>query len=151
MYTPTPAESEDYDWAFKLVKVSSRISTNHISDSSVTIESINNLPKSYWKNNNKKNQQEISENSFSVFPIPSISESKFLFSLSEDSQVSIQVTNLIGQAVASPVLNEHMNAGRYQVNYAVNELIHGVYFCTLTCKTATGKEYNKTQKLVVVK
>jgi hypothetical protein len=58
-----------------------------------------------------------------------------------DSQITIIITNFLGQIVAVPLQNQWQATGNRQINFAVNGLPNGSYFCTVKTSYAvmTGK------------
>jgi len=88
-----------------------------------------------------ENSKEVA--SLSVYPNPVKDIAKVTLTLSQAANVTISVTNLVGQQVMS--LNKgNMSAGKQQFNLDANNLATGVYFVSAT---VNGQKF--TQKLVV--
>ncbi len=88
----------------------------------------------------EKNKESVSLN---VYPNPVKDIAKVTLTLTQTSNVTISVTNLVGQQVMS--LNKGtMNAGSQQFSMDASNLTTGVYFVTVN---VDGQKY--TQKLVV--
>ena len=67
------------------------------------------------------------------------------FSITNTSQVSLEVFNIKGEKV-NQLLNEELNAGKYQFKFDASQLSSGLYFY----KIVSGK-YSATKKMLLVK
>jgi len=67
------------------------------------------------------------------------------FSIPNTSQVSLEVFNIKGEKV-NQLLNEELNAGKYQFKFDASQLSSGLYFY----KIVSGK-YSATKKMLLVK
>jgi len=66
-----------------------------------------------------------------IYPNPAVNEANLHFNLSKESEVSISITNLLGEEM------EVMNSKNYQPGFQnialpVSELRQGIYFCNIT-------------------
>lgn len=84
------------------------------------------------------------EVAFSVFPNPFKKHISINFSLKNQSVVSLQVFNLLGQEVKTILENEKEAAGEHQFSFATNG--EGIYFVNLK---VDGKVF--LQKIVLVR
>ena len=75
--------------------------------------------------------EEVTENSISIFPNPTNSISTISFTLSEAASVKMEVYNTMGSMVYSNG-TETMNAGNQKVIFDGSELPNGIYFVNLT-------------------
>jgi Secretion system C-terminal sorting domain len=80
--------------------------------------------------------------SLSVAPNPFNNQLSIQYELQEASQVTVSLSNALGQTV-KVLVNEKVEAGSYQINESTADLPSGVYIITM--KTPTGM---KTQKVV---
>ena len=80
------------------------------------------------------------------YPNPFNAETTIPFALPKESQVKIEIYNLLGQRVAI-LMNETAGAGNHQVKWDAGRFSAGVYLVTLE---AAG-EYMQTQKIVLLK
>jgi hypothetical protein len=78
----------------------------------------------------------------SVAPNPFNNQLSIQYELQEASQVTVSLSNALGQTV-KVLVNEKVEAGSYQINESTADLPSGVYIITM--KTPTGM---KTQKVV---
>jgi hypothetical protein len=67
---------------------------------------------------------------FSAYPNPFSGELNITYSLPEDKVVSITVTNLLGQTIATPESNRSKNAGTHRLTLQSSAWSDGVYFIT---------------------
>jgi hypothetical protein len=79
---------------------------------------------------------------FSIFPNPIISQSIIEYTLSEQSNIQIELINIVGQKVAT-IRNESQSSGDYQYNIGnyLSGKAKGMYFLRMTIngQTATKK------------
>jgi hypothetical protein len=67
------------------------------------------------------------------------------FSIAEESNVSITVSNSLGEEIET-FLNERMNAGSYEISFDADLLPSGIYFYTLT-----ARNFIETKKMILLK
>lgn len=79
------------------------------------------------------------------YPNPFNPQTTISYAIKDPGFVSLKVYNLIGQEVATLVSNT-MEAGRYTVNFAGDNLPSGIYLYTLT-----AGEFTQTQKMLLLK
>ena len=80
-----------------------------------------------------------------VTPNPVVGATKIQFSLQQPSQVSLRVTNSLGQVVKE-LASGAMNTGTYSADFDANDLPTGMYYYTLVAGTQS-----LTRSMVVVK
>ncbi|MGA9116372.1 MAG: LamG-like jellyroll fold domain-containing protein [Bacteroidota bacterium] len=90
------------------------------------------------------------------YPNPFNPETRIEFSLPEQSTVTLQVFNLLGQRVAVLADNEQQEAGRFGVTWNPASALpgglgSGVYFYRLDAKGASGRVFASTKKMVLLK
>ena len=81
--------------------------------------------------------------SFSIIPNPAHEQVSFLFSLTKEEQVSIQLTDVSGKIVYERPRSV-FSKGQYNHHLPLRDIPSGLYFCTFEC----GKS-RKTTKLVI--
>jgi hypothetical protein len=79
------------------------------------------------------------------FPNPFNPETNIVFSLKNNSVVTLKVYNLIGQEVAT-LVNEFKQSGTYQVNFNADGLSSGTYFYNLQ-----SGDFSQTKKMTLIK
>jgi len=79
------------------------------------------------------------------YPNPFNPSTKIGYSLPEADQVEITVYNNLGQVVET-LVNEHKNAGIYEVEFNANQLPSGIYFYKLQAGS-----YSQVRRMVLVK
>jgi hypothetical protein len=85
------------------------------------------------------------------YPNPFNPSSKIRYALPFNSNVKIEIYNVLGQKVKE-LLNTQKNAGYYEVNFNTTGLASGVYLYMLYAKSTDGKsEYRDTKKMVLLK
>jgi hypothetical protein len=93
----------------------------------------------------KPGKFEISQN----YPNPSNPKSLIDFQLPEDSKVTIQVYNLIGEEVTT-LIDGNLTAGFYKAVFDGNNLASGVYIYRIIAQGQT-QSFTKTMKMILVK
>ncbi|MCK4559582.1 MAG: T9SS type A sorting domain-containing protein [Calditrichia bacterium] len=79
------------------------------------------------------------------YPNPFNPVTKIKFDLPEESQVNLLVYNSMGQVVAT-LLNDHLGAGRYTMDFNADQLPSGVYFYRISA----GK-FTDVKRMLVIK
>jgi len=69
------------------------------------------------------------------YPNPFNPSTKIAFTLSYSSQIVLNVYNIVGEKVAT-LVNEHMNAGAYTINFNASNLSSGVYLYKLKSRAS---------------
>lgn len=93
----------------------------------------------------KKGVQVLGVENMVVFPNPNQGQISVEFQVKVDSEVSLNVHDLIGRKVLE-VLNQKMPAGEYRYNVDVTSLDNGMYLLTLQ-----AVDLNQTQKIFIDK
>ena len=94
---------------------------------------------------NSINEVAVGVNNLEVYPNPSSDVTTASFNLTEQSDVTVEVVDLLGKTVKT-IARKNMTAGECRVPMNVAELAAGVYMI----KVSTGKG-SLTQRLSVVK
>jgi hypothetical protein len=79
------------------------------------------------------------------YPNPFNPSTKIVYSLPRANQVKITIYNNLGQVV-DKLVNEHKNAGTYEVEFNAAQLPSGVYFYKLEAGT-----FNQVRKMILIK
>jgi hypothetical protein len=81
------------------------------------------------------------------YPNPFNPSTTIKFEVPKENNVHIIIYDAAGREVQT-LVNEHMNAGTYQINWNAGNYSSGIYFYTMT----TGdNSYRDTKKMVLVK
>jgi hypothetical protein len=91
---------------------------------------------------------ELSQN----YPNPFNPTTKINYSLPNDSRVTLEIFNIIGQRIAQ-IVNEQQSAGYYTVNFGKSStsIASGIYIYKLTAIDNTGKTYSSIKKMMLLK
>ena len=117
-----------------------------ISADNITSFSPNSI--SYIEDMNSEISESIipdSYNIISIYPNPFNPVTKIEFSIPEDSQVSIVVYNLYGEEV-HVLTNKEYQVGYHYITWDASQYSSGIYFLNMS-----SRDYNTTQKLILVK
>ena len=80
-----------------------------------------------------------------VYPNPVSNNVNIEFNLTEQTNVTVSITDLLGKTIAS-VVSEEMNAGNNQINYATSAIPNGVYLLKINTENTL-----QVRKMVVNK
>jgi hypothetical protein len=80
------------------------------------------------------------------YPNPFNPTTNIRFSLPEQSNVTLKIFNILGQAVATPLLNESLDRGDHAVVVDAKNWVSGVYFYQLSAGT-----YTSVKKMTLLK
>jgi hypothetical protein len=91
---------------------------------------------------------ELSQN----YPNPFNPTTKINYSLPNDSKVTLEVYNIIGERVAQ-LVNEEQSAGYYVVNFGTssNNIPSGIYIYKFTAADNTEKNFSSIKKMILLK
>ena len=92
---------------------------------------------------------ELSQN----YPNPFNPTTKINYTLPNDSRVTLEIFNLIGERVAQ-IVNEQQAAGYYVVNFgssSVKNIASGIYIYKLTTVDNIGKNFSSIKKMMLLK
>jgi len=81
------------------------------------------------------------------YPNPFNPSTSLTFELAEPKQVSLQIINIQGTTVSSPLYHQHMPAGVHHIRFNAIDLPSGIYFYRLT--TRQGESF--TRKMLLLK
>ncbi len=79
------------------------------------------------------------------YPNPFNPSTKINFSLPEASNVTLKIYNALGQEITT-LVNQFMNAGKYEVSYDAAELPTGIYLYSLS-----AGNFNSVKKMLLIK
>ena len=100
---------------------------------------------------NAKNGLPVNYEIYQNYPNPFNPSSKIRYALPFNSNIKIEVYNILGQKVRE-LLNEQKAAGYYEVTFNTNGLSSGIYLYMIYAKSIDGKsEYRNTKKMVFLK
>ncbi len=83
---------------------------------------------------------------FKIYPNPFSQQSTLEFELSNDTEVSIFISDITGKKLSTLADNQQKNAGKHQVTFNANGIAPGIYYCTLI-----AGDKIETQKMVITK
>lgn len=95
--------------------------------------------------NNSPGKYILSQN----YPNPFNPSTIIGLSLKENCFVSLKVYDLLGKEIES-LVNNNMNAGKYELNFDANNLPGGIYFYRLEVNSSNGK-FTDTKKMILIK
>ena len=87
------------------------------------------------------------------YPNPFNPTTKINYTLPNDSRVTLEVFNLVGERVAQ-IVNAQQSAGYYVVNFgasSVKNIASGIYIYKLTAADNTGKNFSSIKKMMLLK
>ncbi|MBX7206030.1 MAG: zinc-dependent metalloprotease [Bacteroidia bacterium] len=93
-----------------------------------------------------RNKPVLSTTNFYAYPNPFTNELKLVYGLPEDGEVSIAITNLVGQKVATIENNTFKQSGVHKFSFNAEALKEGIYFINFTAGS-----YTQTQKVVLIR
>lgn len=97
----------------------------------------------YWKNPTLNiNTQSHNNVDLICFPNPSNERTKIYISLENESFVSLQITNILGQVVGNLITNKFMESGEHSFDFDASNLPAGMYFVCLRVGDGTPKISN---------
>ncbi len=84
-------------------------------------------------------------------PNPFNPTTKLNYSISNESKVTIEIYNSLGQKVAE-LLNTNQNAGKHFVTWNATNFSSGTYFARFNAESLSNNDsYNKIVKLLLIK
>ena len=111
-----------------------------------TVQNFENEDNTFFENT-EAGTSSIGENekvSFSIYPNPVNSNATLEVNLSENSNVQLDIVNVLGEVTLSE--SHNMNSGNNSININVSQLTSGIYFAHLTVNGETN-----TTKITVTK
>jgi PBP1b-binding outer membrane lipoprotein LpoB len=72
------------------------------------------------------------------------------YSVPELSHVKLYVENSYDTIIAT-LVDTVQQAGNYQVSFEINNLAEGIYFYTLKMTGESGKKYDMTKQMILIK
>ncbi len=85
-----------------------------------------------------------SETEFTIYPNPVADQMHIRYSIPSAMDVNLSLYNAVGKEIAR-ITDTRQGAGAYQLHYENNNLVPGIYFCTLKTNSFT-----KTLKIIVI-
>ena len=102
-----------------------------------------------WTTTNVKNKSNQIIRNFKLhqnYPNPFNAQTVIRFSLPEDSQVTLEIYNVLGEKVASIYSKQKFNAGNHQVRFNAENLPSGVYFYRME-----ADDFKEIRKMLLVR
>ncbi|MBO6586909.1 MAG: T9SS type A sorting domain-containing protein [Gracilimonas sp.] len=87
---------------------------------------------------------------FANFPNPFNPATTISYQLPEQTKVTVQIFNILGQLVSEPV-NASQKPGKYQFRWNASSYASGVYLYRFVGKTESGKQVTEQRKMLLVK
>ncbi|MBK8944244.1 MAG: T9SS type A sorting domain-containing protein [Ignavibacteriae bacterium] len=87
---------------------------------------------------------------FQNYPNPFNPSTSISFSLPENSKVVLNVYNLLGQKLLE-ISNKNYNAGNHSINFDGKDLASGIYLYSIQAVGISGKNYQNTRKMILMK
>ncbi|MBK7105283.1 MAG: T9SS type A sorting domain-containing protein [Ignavibacteriae bacterium] len=84
------------------------------------------------------------------YPNPFNPSTSISFSLPENSKVILSVYNLLGQKLLE-IDNKNYSTGNHSIDFDGSKLTSGVYLYTIQAIGASGKNYQNTKKMILLK
>ena len=84
------------------------------------------------------------------YPNPFNPSTIIQYSIPRESQVRIDVYNVIGQRITT-LINSMQKSGNYEVTWDASALASGVYFYSIKASDNTGKNYFAVKKMMLLK
>ena len=85
------------------------------------------------------------------YPNPFNPSTRLKFYLPEQSVVTINIYDITARKIRTLLYNRNLSGGVHSIEFTANNIPSGVYFCSYTVTSVTGKEYKKIDKLVYLK
>jgi hypothetical protein len=132
LYLDKNLQAGKYQYRLKMIDNDGSFAFSKIVEAEVTV------PKNF----------ELSQN----YPNPFNPATKINYSLPNDSKVTLEVYNIIGERVAQ-LVNEAQSAGYYTVNFGTsyNSITSGVYIYKLTAVDNSGNNFSSIKKMMLLK
>lgn len=106
----------------------------------LVINSIDDDDSNTHQGSNQSNQLELNN-----YPNPFNNSTKIVFSIGNNSNVSLKLYNLLGEQIDT-LINDYRLKGNYEVIYNAEKLSSGVYYCVLSNESSLT-----TTKIIVLK
>jgi hypothetical protein len=131
-YTDKNLQSGNYQYRLKMIDNDGSFAYSKVVEVGIS------LPKDF----------ELSQN----YPNPFNPATKINYSLPNDSRVTLEVYNIIGERVAQ-LVNEVQSAGYYVVNFGTfyNNITSGIYLYKITVIDNAGKNFSSIKKMMLLK
>jgi photosystem II stability/assembly factor-like uncharacterized protein len=101
---------------------------------------------------NEANQLSESYSLIRNYPNPFNSQTLVRYLIKEPGLVSIEVFDIAGKLVSSPLKDAMTSAGEHEIIFDAQTLASGVYICVMKAISRTGKEsYSGTVRMLLVK
>ena len=84
------------------------------------------------------------------YPNPFNPSTTIKYALPENSEVTVEVYNMLGERVATLISGFHP-AGIHSVQWDASSLSSGVYFYRLAARSSSGQQFTQVQKMILMK
>jgi hypothetical protein len=85
------------------------------------------------------------------YPNPFNPATTIKYSLPYESEVKINIHNVLGQKITE-LVNVNQEAGNYEINWDASSLASGIYFYTIDAKSVSNQEkYTSVRKMLLIK
>lgn len=84
------------------------------------------------------------------YPNPFNPSTRIEFDILKSAYVTLEIYNILGSIVASPVLQQ-LSAGSYTINFFAFDLSSGVYYYKLTAREPDGKTFTNAKTMLLIK
>ena len=74
-----------------------------------------------------------------------------MFSLPQQSDVSLKIYNILGELAADLINNQIFEAGFHEVTFDGNKLASGVYLYKLQTTSSGRQPFNEVKKMILLK
>ena len=104
-------------------------------------------------NTTSVNGENIMQQQFALgqnYPNPFNNQTVIRYSLNQESDVTIQVFDMIGREVKT-LVNEVKQPGMFTVGFSNDQVSSGTYFYRMTARNGNGNTYTETKKMIVMK
>jgi hypothetical protein len=85
------------------------------------------------------------------YPNPFNPTTKILFSLPQQSSVSLKIYNILGELAAELINNQSYDAGFYEVNFDGSQLASGIYLYKLQTSSSGRQPFVEIKKMLLIK
>lgn len=97
--------------------------------------------------------ENIMQQQFSLsqnYPNPFNNQTVIRYSVYQESEVTIQVYDMIGREVKT-LVNEAKQAGMFTVGFSNEQIASGTYIYRMTARNSNGNTFTETKKMIVMK
>ena len=88
---------------------------------------------------------------FQNYPNPFNPSTRIMFSLPQQSSVSLKIYNILGELAAELINNQSYEAGYHEVNFNGSQLASGIYLYTLQTSSSGRQPFVEIKKMLLIK